>query len=240
MTKPREFNINHYGIRGSLRRITEIFELANSRDKMTYSFADNTEAAAYQVPVDQYRQYELLQSIAERGLLELGDLNYDVSLVPHPTAPTLGVFAGMKGIRSVEVFRPKLEQIGRLLNTEDEEDILHIRIMLENNDVMLVASNDQRVRIKSLRYQMAPHIFISYVLNTALSGEIRLVDVQEVEGLHDVVDLQEMMRNCGFDKKLKNLFTSTCTKQRLRITNPIEMTRKETKRLFSRLERSSA
>lgn len=240
MAKPPQLNIDHYGVRGTLRRIVEAFELANGKNEAKYYFADETEASNYQIPHDKYHQHKIVELVAAAGFIKLKEPNYDVSVAPHPTNKRLGVFAGIKGILSVDISNPQLSHINQLIDNAYSDEKLAVRIILDGCDVKLVASDERQVLVKpALRYQLAPHIFINHILNSTLSKEVRLDEVQEVEGLKDVDSLQEMMRRCGFNKHLKQVFTEVCTKKRLEIRNPAFLTPQQIVKLFSGLERNT-
>lgn len=119
MPKPPALNINHYGVQGTLKRILEAIAASDSQNEVEYYFADDKEAAAYQIPTDQWRQTDLLEQVARAGLITIIDKNYDIDLVPHPTSPHLKTFAGVKGIKSAAFGKPKYKEISALLDQAD-------------------------------------------------------------------------------------------------------------------------
>ena len=101
--------------------------------------------------------------------------------------------------------------------------------MIITDKTIYVALDDGReFRLsRKLRTDMAPHNFITYVMHHPRTYMSRH-DIKEVTGSSDIT---ELVRNCGFDGKLKEIFFPSTTEQKVYFQPTTTLTEEQVKLL---------
>jgi hypothetical protein len=98
-------------------------------------------------------------------------------------------------------------------------------VKLVNRVVTLIKKDPHgfSVPLKKLRTDGTLYNFMNYLLSHA-NTSVTLPEVNEyVDGCAKKNDLTELVRNCGFDKTLKNYFFPVCTDKRVIFTPAITL-----------------
>lgn len=108
------------------------------------------------------------------------------------------------------------------------------QVLIIGNRVTIKLADGRRVPIsRALRTDSGPKNFIRHLFAHP-NQTVPLADVVELDGCHAVKNLTELVRRCGFDRKLKAIFFENCTRATVNLRNEVQISAEDEQAIASR------
>ncbi|MDB5162583.1 MAG: hypothetical protein JWN28_190 [Candidatus Saccharibacteria bacterium] len=127
--------------------------------------------------------------------------------------------------------KPEFDKWFSSLTKESSEknDVNEIRnriaiayVRLDGNDIYVGVKNETEQQINRLRTDLPPYVFIHFLINHN-GTEITRNTIKSLDGLGSISDLSELIRSCGFDKTLKDIFFPISSKDKVKFINNVPL-----------------